>query len=327
MSKFEVSYLGLKMKNPLIVASSNLTSDVAKVVECQKAGAGAVVLKSLFEEQIQHDSSSMIADMDMESHSDASDFFRASSQNYYMDNYLKLVEDVKKEVDIPVIASVNSVSAGKWISYAKDFETVGADALELNVFIVPAEKKIDSHHLENTYIKIAEKIQKKVSIPVSMKVGSNFTGIANVLYKISKTGINGLVLFNRFYKPDIDIEKMKIIPAKIFSAEEEMATSLRWIALLSGDLECDFAAATGVHSGKSVIKQLLAGADAVQLCSVLYKNGVNYLGDILKELDEWMDRHEYNSINDFKGKLSQEASSDPAAYERAQYVKALVGIS
>jgi len=327
MTDYSVNYLGLELKNPLVVASSNLTADVAKIADCQKHGAGAVVLKSLFEEQILHDSGKMIQDLDMDSFADAADFFRGSSQDYYMDQYLKLVEDVKKDTDIPVIASLNCVSDGKWISYAKDLQNMGADALELNVFIIPADVKKTSEQLEHIYESIVHKIKKIIGIPVSMKLGCHFTGIANVMSRLANGGIDGLVLFNRFYKPDIDIERMKLIPAKVFSAQEEMALSLQWIALLSGELECDFSATTGIHDSKAVIKQLLAGAKTVQLCSALYKNGLEYINVILKELGQWMEKHGFENIPAFCGKLSQEASADPSAYERAQYIKALVGIS
>lgn len=327
MTDFSVTYLGLKLKNPLLVASSNLSADAAKIADCHKHGAGAVVLKSLFEEQILHDSGKMIKDLDMDSFTDAADFFKGTSQNFYMDQYLKLVEDVKKETDIPLIASINCVSDGKWISYAKDLQNLGADALELNVFIIPANVKQTSEQLEHVYENIVHKIKKKIDIPVSMKLGCHFTGMANVMSKLVKSGIDGLVLFNRFYKPDIDIERMKLIPAKVFSAEEEMALSLQWIALLAGELECDFSATTGIHNSKSVIKQLLAGAKTVQLCSALYKNGLDYISVILKELGQWMEKHNFENISAFCGKLSQEASDDPAAYERAQYIKALVGIN
>ena len=327
MANCSTKYLGLDLKNPLIVASSNLGSDLEKIVKCQEAGAGAVVLKSLFEEQISHDSGKMLSGMNMEAHSDAQDFFSSVSKSFYMDNYLKLVEDAKKEVDIPIIASLNCVSEGNWISYASDFQKVGADALELNVFIIPADVKRTGQDIEKTYLNIARKVADKVSLPVSMKLGCHFSGMANMFKSLDTIGIKGLVLFNRFYKPDIDIERMKLIPAKIFSAPEEMALSLQWIALLSGELSCDFSAATGVHKADDVIKQLLAGAATTQLCSVLYKNGIEYISDILKDLIAWMDKHNFNSIDDFKGKLSQESSDNPAAYERSQYVKALVGIS
>ncbi len=327
MTDFSVTYLGLKLKNPLVVASSNLTADAAKIADCRKHGAGAVVLKSLFEEQILHDSGKMIQDLDMDSFTDAADFFKGTSQNYYMDEYLKLVEDVKKETDIPVIASLNCISDGRWISYAKDLQNMGADALELNVFIIPADMKQTSDQLEHIYESIVHKIKKTIDIPVSMKLGCHFTGMANVMGRLAKGGIDGLVLFNRFYKPDIDIERMKLIPAKVFSAAEEMALSLQWIALLSGELECDFSATTGIHDAKAVIKQLLAGAKTVQLCSALYKNGLEYISVILKDLGEWMDKHDFENIPAFCGRFSQQASDNPAAWERAQYIKALVGIS
>ena len=327
MADLSTQYLGINLKNPIIVSSSNLTSSVEKVKKCEQAGAGAVVLKSLFEEQIQADTAKMIQGVDESQVSAAYDYLTKSGNYHYMDEYLALLEQAKDELSIPVIASINCVSSGTWIDYAQRFERLGADALELNMFILPANVGKKGEEIEKVYLEVCSKIRKEISIPFSLKLGPHFSGLANMIGMLTEEGVDGFVLFNRFYQPDVDIEVLNIIPAKVFSASQEMALSLRWIALLSGEIKADFAAATGIHDGKSVIKQLLVGARAVQLCSVLYENGVEYMGTILRVLDEWMDRHNYGTVGDFRGMLCQEKSANPEMYERAQYVKALVGIS
>lgn len=327
MADLSTMYMGLKLRNPIVASSSRLTSSLEKVMECEQAGAGAVVLKSLFEEQIESDTQGMIGNMDVNGHADAFDFFSGMGQNYYINEYLKLVEDVKSRVSIPVIASLNCVHPGKWLEYAKRFENVGADALELNVFILPASVSLDGRIVEQQYLDILSQVKRVVSIPVAMKIGFHFSSVAQMLKNLCDGGADALVLFNRFYRPDIDIENMRIIPAGILSSPEEISLSLQWIALLSGELSCDLSAATGVHDGKGLIKQLLVGAKTVQLCSTLYKNGFKQIGVMLSELKEWMERHSFASIKDFNGKICQEASDKPEIYERSQYVKALVGIS
>jgi dihydroorotate dehydrogenase (fumarate) len=204
---------------------------------------------------------------------------------------------------------------------------LGADALELNVFILPADIRKLGADIEKVYIDVCQKVRKKVSIPFSLKIGAHFSGLANMIKVLADEGSSGFVLFNRFYQPDVDIEKIAIVPANILSAPQEMTLSLRWIALLSGEIEADFAAATGIHDGKSVVKQLLVGAKTVQLCSVLYQNGIGYIRTMLKVVTEWMDRHSFSTLGEYQGMLWQEESEHPEVYERAQYVKALVGIS
>ena len=326
MPDFSVSYLGIPMKNPLIVASSKLTAALDQVKQCEDAGAGGVVLKSLFEEQIISDAGSMLNELDRSVHAEAYDYANVMSEEYYLDSYLKLVEDAKAQVDIPVIASLNCVSAGKWLDYAKNFQTVGADALELNVFVIPADAKRSGADHEQLYIDIAREITKRVDLPVSMKIGPHFSGLAHIMHILQDEGVKGLVLFNRFYRPDIDVEKMKIIPAKIFSVPQEMSLILQWIALMSGELKCDLSATTGVSDSNAVVKQLLAGAKTVQLCSTLYQNGLDYMKTMLKGLESWMERHGYAHVEEFRGMLCQEKSENPEAYERSQYIKALVGI-
>ena len=327
MANLKTEYMGLELDSPLIAASSGMTASVKKVKEFADAGAGAVVLKSLFEEQILYDSSKMTEGFNADVHADAADFFRGMSSSYFLDEYLGLVEECKKAVDIPVIASVNCVSDGAWIKYAERFEKVGSDALELNVFTIPVNKKLSSEDYEKNYYDIAEKIKKAVSIPVALKLSPHFTSLARVLENFADIGINGLVLFNRFYRPDIDIDKMTMSHAPIFSAPEEMSLVLQWIALLSGELDVDFAATTGVHETAGAVKQLLAGAKAVQLCSTVYNNGSEIFSKINSELESWMDSKGFAGISDFNGKLCQEVSANPDAYERTQYMKAAVGIS
>ena len=327
MADLSTSYLGLGLKNPVIVSSSNLTSTVPKVAACEAAGAGAVVLKSLFEEQIDADVSGMMENMDSSAYSEAFDFFQGSGQNFYLDKYLELVEESKKAVSIPVIASLNCVSAGNWIEYAKRIENVGADALELNVFIMPADVKREGREIERVYIDIVRKIRNRIGIPFALKIGPHFSGLANMIRELVREGASGIVLFNRFYRPDVDIERLRIKAAPILSAPEEMALSLQWIALLSGEIGADFGATTGIHNGESVIKQLLVGAKTVQLCSGLMKEGLGLISEIMSFITDWMDRHGYGRIDDFRGTLCQEESENPETYERSQYVKALVGIS
>jgi dihydroorotate dehydrogenase (fumarate) len=327
MADLSTKYLGLNLKNPLIVASSKLTSTLDSLKKCEDAGAGAVVLKSLFEEQIVSDSGQMLENLNSQVHAEAYDYTHVMSEEYYLDEYLKLVEDAKKSLDIPVIASLNCITAGKWIDYAEDFDRIGADALELNVFIMPADSMNDGRTIENIYLDIAKKIKRTVKLPVAMKIGPHFSGLSGMMHALCDEGVDGLVLFNRFYRPDIDIEKLELTPAKVFSSPEEIALSLQWIALMSGEIGCDLSATTGIHDSNGVVKQLLAGASTTQLCSTLYGHGIDFLGTILSGLENWMNRHDFSNIHQFNGMLCQERSEHPEAYERSQYIKAIVGIS
>ena len=327
MAELKTTYMGIELDTPVIAASSGLTASVKKVKEFEQAGAGAVVLKSLFEEQILYDSNKMTEGYNADIHADALDFFNGMSSNYFLDEYLSLVEDCKKAVNIPIIASVNCVSDGAWLKYAKRFENVGVDAIELNTFTIPVNKKLSSEDYEEKYYRLAEGIKNAVDIPVALKLSPHFTSLARVLENFADIGIDALVLFNRFYRPDIDIDKMKMSHAPIFSAAEEISLPLQWIALLSGEIDVDFAATTGVHDAEGVIKQLLAGAKAVQLCSAVYKEGVGVFEKINTEIKNWMDAKGFGKISDFNGRLCQEESNNPEAYERTQYMKAAVGIS
>src|SRR6056297_28293 len=326
MSDLSTTFMGLMLKNPIIVSSSRLTYDIDRLKQCEAAGAGAVVLKSLFEEQINVESDRMVGDLNFDAYAYAYDYFTETSRDYYLNEYLDLVEQAKKNLSIPVIASVNCVSDGNWIEYAERFEKVGADALELNIFIIPADEETSGTLIEDKYVDILKKVKKKVSIPVALKLGSQFSGMANMMRRFGEEGADGLVLFNRFYKPDIDIEDFKIKSSYVFSAPEEMAFTLQWMAILAGKVKADLAATTGIHSSKDVIKQVLAGAHAVEMCSIFMKNGINVIETYLNEIEEWMQRKGFEKLSDFRGKMSQESVEHPEAYERSQYIKALVGI-
>lgn len=327
MANLSTSYMGFNLKNPLIVGSSGLTNSVENIIEIEKNGAAAVVLKSLFEEQINHlINKTMHSQDDNFSYPEAEDYISHYTKQNDVENYLKLIREAKKAVEIPVIASINCVSSADWISFATKIQEAGADGLELNIFILPSDPKRDGIQNETIYFDIIEKVKKETSIPIAVKVSSYFSGLANVALKLSWTGIKGMVLFNRFFSPDIDIDNFKVTATNVFSHPEELAMSLRWVAMLSSRLHCDVAASTGVHDGAALIKQLLAGAKAVQISSVLYKNGFGQIGVMLKDLEEWMDKHNFKNTSDFIGKMSIKEVDNPAAYERVQFMKHFSGI-
>jgi len=328
MADLSTNYMGLQLKNPIIVGSSGLTNSVEKVTEIEKAGAGAVVLKSLFEEQIMHHAHKTV--MQSESggyiYPEAEDYINNYTQENDVAEYLSLIRDCKAKVRIPVIASVNCVSSSEWISFGKKIEQAGADALELNVFILPSDPRKSSEENEQVYLDIAMQMVKELSIPVAIKLSYYFSGLAKTMLKLSWTGIKGIVLFNRFFSPDIDINKFEVTASNVFSTPEELATSLRWVAMLSDRLHCDIAASTGVHSGEAVIKQLLAGAKSVQIASTVYKNGNKVITEMISFLENWMEKHKFTSTSDFIGKMSFKATENPAAYERVQFMKHFAGI-
>ena len=240
-------------------------------------------------------------------------------------SYLKLISDSKKAVSIPIIASINCVTAEKWPYYATTLQDAGADALELNVFSLPSDLSHTPEKDEKLYFDIVEAIKDKVSIPVILKIGYYSSNLASLINKLSKTEIAGITLFNRFYSPDIDIENFQVVPSFVYSSPDELKVSLRWIALMAGRVDCDLAASTGVHDSSSLIKQLLAGADAVQVASAFYKNGKEYAGGIISGLETWMEKNNFNNLSDFKGKMSYARTENPAAYERSQFMKHFAG--
>ena len=319
------SYLGLHLKNPIIAASSGLTDSVEKIVDLEKQGVGAVVLKSLFEEEI-------IAEMDSKMKQMASTGFIYPETLDYYDRpeneeeesalkYLKLIKDAKAAVNIPIMASINCVSSKNWTYFPSQIEEAGADALELNLFVLPTDFSRENADNEEVYFDIISEVLKHVKIPVSIKISFYFSNLGSMVQRLSKTGIKGIVLFNRFYSPDIDIDKMQVTSGFVLSSPAELALSLRWIAIMSDRINCDIAASTGVHSGEDMIKQLLAGARTVQIASALYKNYAGQIEAMLNDLKEWMQSKGFNSIEEFRGKLAQKNVKNPAAYERIQFMK------
>ena len=315
------SYLGLNLKNPIIVGSSTFTGTVDGIVKCAKAGAGAVVLKSLFEEQILSDIKKEEGYTDLyTSNVDAGLYMKTFLRGNEIAIYTNLIREAKKTVDIPIIASINCADKGEWTSFAKELQNAGADALELNIAVSPFDKDIASKNIEDEVVSIFNEVKKTVTIPVSVKLGDHFTNIGNLAFRLSMAGAAGLVLFNRFYNPTIDIEDMKVVPGSALSVEEENGNTLRWISLLAAQgIPCCLSASTGVHSAEDVVRQILAGATSVQVCSVLYRKGVDVIGNMLEGMEKWMQKHNFNSINDFKGECS--ASADVKVFERLQYLR------
>ncbi len=327
MADLHTTYLGLELRNPVIIGSSGLTDSVGKVIEIEKQGAGAVVLKSLFEEQIKFQIGKNVVQSESSySYPEAEDYISNYTKDNSVAEYISLIRDCKKKVSIPVIASINCISPYEWISFARKIEEAGADALELNIFILPSDPHRDGEQNEQVYFDIAMAIVREVSIPVALKISHHFSGLTKFALKLSWTGIKGLVLFNRYFSPDIDIEKFEVTSTNVFSTPEEISTSLRWIAMLSDRLHCDLAASTGIHDGTGVVKQLLAGAKAVQIASVVYKKGPAVIPQMTGFLNNWMDKHNFKATMDFIGKMSFKKTMNPAAYERVQFMKYFSGI-
>ncbi len=322
MVNLETTYLGLRMKSPLIVGSSGLTHSVENIREIAKQGAGAVVLKSLFEEQILNAANTTISrNLLGNTYPEAEDYIQNYTRENDVSHYLKLIEDSKHAVDIPVLASINCVSNSEWTSFARQIEQAGADGLELNIFVLPSDPDASGHENEAVYFEIVDKILKEVQIPVALKISYYFSSLARMVTQLSWTGIRGLVLFNRFYSPDIDIQTLEIKSSNVFSTPAEITTSLRWIAMLSDRVNCDLAASTGIHDGQGMIKQLLAGARAVQIASVLYKKGFGHIATMLETLTTWMEKKHFATLDDFRGFMSLGEAKNPAAYERVQFMK------
>ncbi|MBC8344128.1 MAG: dihydroorotate dehydrogenase-like protein [Bacteroidetes bacterium] len=327
MTNLSTKYLGFDLKSPIIVGSSGLTNSVFAVKEHADNGAGAVVLKSLFEEQIRMESEQNIQISGSNNlYPEAQDYISNYTLEHNLDKYLQLIEDCKQEVDIPVIASINCVTSDGWPQFASKIEKAGADGLELNVFVLPTDFSRGTDENENVYFKVVKEVMKYTSLPLSLKISYFFTNLAQMIQKLSFTGIKGLTLFNRFFSPDIDLKHNKIVAANLLSEPGELTTSLRWIGVMYDRVRCDLAASTGIHNGEAVVKQILAGADVIHLVSALYKNGNNHLKIITNELKDWMTQNKYKSIEEFRGKMSQTVINDPAAYERVQFMKYYSGI-
>jgi len=322
MVDLSTEYLGLKLKNPVIAGSSGLTNSVKSIKELEENGAGAVVLKSIFEEEIAFEYEDILKEAESKGYNlDQFDYYDYKIKEDNIDKYTTLINESKKNVSIPVIASVNCVYSHEWLAFASQLEKAGADAIELNMFFLPSDFERTSEEKEKAYFQIIEQVQKAVSLPIALKISYYFSNLGPMIQKLSNTGISGLVLFNRFFSPDFDIDKFEVKSSNLFSTPSDLSISLRWIAIMAARVNCDLAASTGVHDGVALIKQLLAGADAVQVASTLYENGKGRIGEMLKTLEEWMEGKGYGSLSDFKGKMSQAKSSNPAAFERVQFMK------
>lgn len=324
MINLKTTYLGLELKNPIIVGSSELNNTVEHIIQHAKEGAGAIVVKSLFEEQIMMDINAERANNMYGSYDHIENYVGYYLKKHSIDNYLKLITDAKKAVDIPIIGSINCVSADDWIDYAKKIEEAGADALEVNMFIMPANSDMTGAEIEKIYMDIAKKLPSVVDIPVAFKISSYFSGMANFIVELSKTKIKGLVLFNKFYNPAIDIDNEKLISQTVYSKPSDNGHTLRWVGILNNKVDCDIAASTGIHNAKDVISNLLVGANAVQMVSSIFINGENHITNTIDELSAWMEKKGYNSIDEFRGKLSQDFQKNPMMFERAQFMKYFV---
>ncbi len=319
MIDLSTSFAGLSLKSPIIVSSSGLTSSVDRIKKVTAAGAGAVVMKSLFEEQINFEVNSMSEGQD---YPEAGDYIRTYARENSLGQYLSSISEAKEAVDIPVIASINCVSASEWIDFAGKIEEAGADALELNIYFLPIQKETNPREYEKTYLNLVSEVKKRTSLPLIIKLGNNFSNITWMVDQLYQRGAAAVVLFNRFYAPDINTDDLSFGSAEVLSTPAELRNSLRWIGIVSSQVEqLDLAASTGVHSGMAVVKQILAGATAVQICSVLYRNGLDYIKDMTTEMLKWMEKNQYESPGDFRGKMNYGSLDDPSVYERAQFMK------
>jgi dihydroorotate dehydrogenase (fumarate) len=321
--------MGLNLKNPIIAGSSGLSENIDTLISLEKAGVAAVVLKSLFEEEILQEMQSSISKMNSESllYPEVIDYYEyLDTPKQGAEKYLDLIAEAKKKLSIPVIASINCITASQWTYFPKRIEQAGADAIELNLFIMPSDLKRSVAENEKVYFDIINEVKKNVSIPISVKISYHFSNLAQMIKNLSETGIASIVLFNRFYSPDIDIEKLELTSGNVLSSPSDLGLSLRWVALMHGRVGCNISASTGIHDGKALIKQLLAGADTVQVTSAIYKNGHGIISEMLKELSDWMKRKNYNSIADFKGIMSSKNIENPAGYERVQFMKYFRGM-
>ena len=323
-------YLGLELKNPLVAAACSLTQSPDNLRRLEEAGAAAAVFPSLVEEQIAHDEAELTRahEVGTDSFAEALTYFpEQEDYRFGPENYLKNIEEAKKAVSIPLIASLNGVSQGGWVRYAKLMQDAGADALELNVYFIAADVEMTGQAVESQYLELVAAVKESVSIPLAVKVGPYFSSPGHMAKRLVEAGADGLVLFNRFLQPDIDLEELEIAPRLVLSSKYELLLPLRWIAILRGRVEASLALTSGLHSHKGMLKALLAGADVGMIATSLYKKGFDVVGEILKGMTEWMEEKEYQSVEQLKGSMSQANCPDPAAFERGNYMKALTSFT
>jgi dihydroorotate dehydrogenase (fumarate) len=326
MSDLSTTYLGLNLKNPLVVAASPLSKKLDRARKAEEAGASAIVMYSLFEEQIIHESLELdhFLTRSADTSAEALSYF-PESDKYLVgpEKYLRQISDLKKALNIPVIGSLNGVSKGGWTKYAKQIQDAGADALELNLYYIPTDLDLTAQELENAQVELVAQIKSAISIPLAVKLSPYITALPNFARRIVEAGANGLVLFNRFYQPDFDLNELKIVPSLDLSTSAEMRLPLRWISILYGKIKADFALTSGVHTANDVLKTMMAGAKVVMMASNLLQNGEQVIPAMLAELEAWMKEREYTSIKQMQGSMSQKSVKEPAAFERANYMNVL----
>lgn len=326
MIDLSTTYMGLDLKNPLVVSPSPLCEDIDNIRRMEESGSAAVVLHSLFEEQIALES------QDLDYYLTQGTYSFAESLTYFPDlgdyklgpdEYLEHIRRAKEAVDIPIIGSLNGVSTGGWIKYAKAIEEAGADALELNIYYIPTNPNMTSEQVEGMYADLVRGVKTRVNIPVAVKISPYFSSTPNMARRLDRVGANALVLFNRFYQPDLDIENLEVVPNLVLSTSDELRLRLRWVAILYGQIQADMAVTGGVHSAEDVVKTMMLGARVAMMTSALLKNSIHYLKTVLNDVVAWMEQHEYESISQIQGIMSQRSVAEPAAFERANYMKAL----
>lgn len=319
-------YLGLKLKNPLVASASPLSQTVDSVKRLEDAGASAVVCYSLFEEQITHEADELdhFLTVGAESHAEALSYFpEPDAFHLGPDEYIGHIVKLKAQTSLPIIGSLNGISTGGWIKYAKAIEDAGADALELNIYYIPTSIEMSAADVEQKYLDILKSVKDTVDIPVAIKLSPFFTSMANMAKKLTDAGADGLVLFNRFYQPDFDLEQLEVVPNLVMSTNWEMRLPLRWIAILYGKVDASLAATSGIHNAKDIIKIMMAGGDVAMLASELLRHGIKRIPEILEDMKHWMEENEYDSIEMMQGSMSQKSVADPSAFERANYMKTL----
>lgn len=330
MPDLTTTYLGLTLKNPVVASASPLSRRLYTARRLEDAGAAAIVMYSLFEEQITHESHELDHYLERGTHSYAealSYFPDLDHYNIGPEQYLEHLRRVKEAVSIPVIGSLNGISTGGWVEYAHKIEQAGADALELNIYYVPTDVDLSGAELEETYVQLVRDVRARVKLPIALKLSQFFTSLPNMAKRFVEAGANGLVLFNRFYQPDFDLEALEVVPNLVLSTPHDLRLPLRWIAILYGRVAADLALTSGIHSATDILKGVMAGANITMVASTLLAHGINRLPHLLRGLNEWMELHEYESITQMRGSMSQRAVADPAAFERANYMKELNSFS
>lgn len=326
MVDLSTTYLGLELKNPLVASASPLSKKLDSVRHLEDAGVSAVVLYSLFEEQITHESHALdhFLNRTTDVSAEAMSYFpEMETYNIGPDKYLEHIQKIKSAVNIPVIASLNGISTGGWVDYAQKMQQAGADALELNMYYIPTDAAITGPELEKSYVELVHDVRSKVKIPLAVKLSPFFTSLPNLAGRLVQSGANGLVLFNRFLQPDLDIETLEVVPHLVLSTSDELRLPLRWVAILYGRVQADLALTSGVHTAEDMVKSVMAGASVTMVASELLTKGIDRAGEMLTEMQQWMEQYEYQSVRQMRGSMSQKNVAEPAAFERANYMKAL----